>query len=741
MFKSKLLIGLFGTILLALGNNIYTSNLVADDITLNGFYESNTYIDSNRYTHLKSTELAENQIDIYENLEIINTELGIIYIDTESLAFQYQNENGYIWSSMIDYINEDLPMSAITSMRSALNIESYNTDNNNYTVTRENLFTIGTTINFTEIEDGFSADVVFGISKIKMTLIVLFKQDEIIVKIPNNSIEEDGRYKIKSVKVYKDFGSVKDNNIPGYMFVPDGIGALIDYKEDKLGVPNYSKSIYGNSLGYNTFEYLNDYDENGYPIYVPVFGFVHGVNQQAVFANITSGSEFGNINVYYPSKNRGYSTIFPSFTYRSTYNQPVDQLGNTITLLQDFRNEVDVEISYNLLLNDDANYVGMAINYRDYLMDNNVEVKSNSSEMPLQITFIGGERKESILFDKHVKMTTLDDILDITYDIKENITPNIVLTIDGFTSDGMTYEGPKYNDIARWFGSKQEISNLENQVNTLYLAVNNVMGNSKNGGYNAFTDLAKKINNELYAYQTITSEMYLLEHQKVINSFDETYNNLNEYNVDAFAYKYFGNILYDDFKNESYINQYISIIQDLLSKNNTKIALYQPNAYLYEYIDSYFDFPMYSSQFISFDDTIPFISIALSNLVDLYSPYANFLPQNRDDLLRMIDFHIYPSFIITQNSSSLLNDTALEYIYSSKYDSLALAIKTYYEFCNEALASTINAQIISRDVLIDGVIQINYSNDKTIIVNYTNEEYIYLNHQVLPKSYYVGDTL
>ncbi len=721
--------------------SIIAFSIETSDYTLGGFNEITPYVDSNRYTHQKSDEQATSTQEINPEYIQILTDLGIVHIDPISLAFQFENSNGYIWSSTIDYQNEEFPNSVLYTMRSALNIESYNTDNVNYTVVRENMYTPGTTIDLEYIENGFNANIIFGISKIEIELIVLFEEDSIKVSIPSESIIEGDKYKLKGIKVYRDFGAVKNDDVPGYVFIPDGIGALIDYKNDTLGLPNYSKAIYGNALGYNTNEDLSEFDLNGANIYVPVFGFVHGVNQQSVFANIESGGEYGNLNVYYPSKNRGYTTVFSDFKYRSTYNQPVDQIGNVITLLQKHRNDFDINIAYHFLNGEQANYVGMAVKYREYLLAGDVEFQENNAntDIPLHLSFIGSERRPTLLFTKKVQLTTLEDIIRISDELKEYLTINLVVSIDGFTKDGSTWSGPLYKDIDKSFGNEEQLKALQDKVAELYLITNHVMANSTNGGYNSFSDLAKKINDQIYTYENRTSSMYLLEHDKVFEKATNSINELDDYDFDGFAFKYMGSILYDDFRNNSYIVDQIILTEEFLEELDKDIALYNANSYMFPYIDSYFDFPLYSSQFITFDDTVPFLSIALSDIVNLYSPYANFFPQNRDDLLRMIDFHVYPSFILTDKSSKELQDTNLEAIYSSKYDSLEPAVYQYYEFLNDALRETKDATIVDRDVLDEGVIKVTYSNGVYIVINYTDISQVYYDDTILPKSYLVGD--
>ena len=710
------------------------------EIPIPSFDQISPFVDSNRYTHQKTTELAMNQQEVNVNYDVIETERGTVYLDKRSLAFQFYNSKGYLWSSTIDYESEDFPLSVINSLRSAINIASYNTGNVNFAILREHVFTLGSTVNVSMIEHGFKATITFGTSRITLNMYVTFTEKGVMVEIPYDEIIEPTAYKLQSIQVYRDFGSVKGNQVPGYVFIPDGIGALIDYKETGINVPDYKKSIYGNTIGYNKESNLNNRTIDGRRIYMPVFGFVHGVDQQAVFAHVESGAAYGNINVSYPNRNRGYTSIYPEFIYRSTYAQPVDRLGNDIILLQDFINPVDIKLSYTLLEDDMANYVGMALTYKEQLINQGVLNHQNSdrTDIPLHLSTIGLERKQGVLFTENIVMTTLKQFRDMIESLNQEGIHEIVTSIDGFTQRGASWSAPNYTGISRRVGSSSDLDAIYDLVHELYLITDFMMASSKSSGYNRYTDLAKKINNQLYRYENSTDIRYLLEHSKVSSLFRHSLSEMNNLSYSGFAISSFGSILYDDFSNNKYILDQIEMLHNLLSDSLKKIALYDANQYMWGHMNTFLDFPMYSSQFLIFDDTVPFMSIALSQTMDLFGSYANFYPYAKDELLRLIDFNVYPSFIVTHKSSKYLQKSGLESIYSSRFNDLNHVVLTYYQFVNHALKHTINAHITSRIILSNGISKVTYSNGVEIIINYTDQVYTYQDQLVLAKNYYVG---
>jgi hypothetical protein len=711
-----------------------------NDVDIPSFDVISPYVDSNRYTHKKSDATAFNQQYFFDDALEIVTSSGVVYLDEASLAFQVVNSNGYIWSSTIDYNVVGLPNTFKERARSAIILESYNTEATNFAITEENLFTNNTEITTQIITNGFHSTITFGRSGITIGLYVTFGHNKITVEIPDDEIDESGAFKISSIKVYPYFGAVLENNIPGYVFLPDGIGALVDYKPtNPLVSTNYQKEIYDRNIGYNTESNMNNFLSGGTKIYAPVFGFVHGVNQNAVFAEIKEGAPYGMINLYFPARTRGYTTVFAEFVFRKTYRQPIDKVGNTISLLQQFGNEISIKIEYTLLENEDANYVGMAKAYRDSLSSELSGNRYDFEDIPLKLDTIGIERKDGLLFPQTIVMTTFNQFNDIVLDLHDKDIHHIIGNYQGFTRQGVTWSAPIYDKTSSRLGNMNDLESLSKSLTELYFVTEYMKASSRSSGYNQYFDLAKKINDQLYQYISSTDRKYLLQYDKLESLLFESYMELKEYPIDGLAIQSMGNLLYDDFSKQKYLPELIEMLKSSLDSLDAKIALYDVNQYLWGNISSFYEFPMYSSQYITFDDTVPFLSIVLSGSVHLYGPYANFYPYARDELLRLIDFGVYPSFIVTHESSIKLQETGLEYIYSSRYQDIQHSISAYYHFVNNALKHVIGAKITHREILENGIVAITYDNDIQIIVNYRSINYNYADQMVAAKSYLIVD--
>ncbi len=707
---------------------------IKDKDLLSSFNHFTDYYPSNRYTHKDDLRIVENKLDIdplvYKYLT--TTELGDIYLNEEDLSFRFKNpKTNYIWGSTIDVEGQKLTTVNKQKARSAINVSYFDEKNNSF---EESLFTSKETkIEINKTNKGFDAKIYFGTSKIKMNLIVTFTDTSIKVDIPSSSIEELGDKKLKSIKVYSYFGAVNGDEIPGYMFVPDGVGALIRYDpipEDAY--KNYYKEIYDED-----FAFLKNYRSDGEIISYPVFGFVHGVKQNGILGIIEKGATSVAINATHASKVLNFYTIYPEFIYRRTFRQPINAAGHEISLLQNYRNDIDVSITYEVLSNEDATYIGMANKYREYLISNNILNKQiiDEDQIPLNLDVILNEKKRGIFFDEKVTMTKFSEYNSMLKELKEKNINNINSLMIGYTHVGYSYTPPYYEEIDRDLGSLNIFD--EDVLDKMYFRNNFIYGTNKVGNYNAYTDLAMTISEQIYTFHGINYTFHLLSPNAVSKIFTKSIKKMNKNGIKNLALEGVTNLLYSDHRNKvTSRDDVINLYQNMLKDYEYKIAMHRPNDYLYEYMDSYFDFPLYNSQYLSFDDTVPFLAIVLKGYSDLFAEHANFYPNARDEVLRLIDFGVFPSFVISHKSAHYLLETNLDGIFTSRFEDLKDSIVTYYHFVNDALSHVRDASIVNRKVISDGVIKVSYDNGYEIYVNYTSQDYL-LNGEVIEAKNYV----
>ena len=121
--------------------------------------------------------------------------------------------------------------------------------------------------------------------------------------------------------------------------------------------------------------------------------------------------------------------------------------------------------------------------------------------------------------------------------------------------------------------------------------------------------------------------------------------------------------LYGDFtsghemQRDAVLEQTLTLVEEL---DQGKIPMYQPNGYLWKYTSEMYDLPLTGGQLLYESDTVPFLQIVLNGSADLFSAPVNTRGCSTDRLLRMVEYGVYPSFVVTSAESTELYGTAQE---------------------------------------------------------------------------------
>jgi hypothetical protein len=135
--------------------------------------------------------------------------------------------------------------------------------------------------------------------------------------------------------------------------------------------------------------------------------------------------------------------------------------------------------------------------------------------------------------------------------------------------------------------------------------------------------------------------------------------------------------------------------------------------------------PLYHEKMKFITDSVPFTQIVLRGYVDLYSSYLNFSSNQELDVLKCIEYGVYPAYLITEEASHKLSKTLSNNLYATEYDRVKDKMISQYTQVKSVLDQVVGAQIVGRNVLAIGVVEVIYSNGVTVVANYTNAPYTY----------------
>lgn len=558
--------------------------------------------------------------------------------------------------------------------------------------------------------------------------------------------------------------------IPGYVFVPDGSGSLIRFAQNRAKFTDYEGFVYGKNPA-EALNYSSKTDDT-VPIknpVMPVFGISHGDGTQAAFAAYAdSGDEYMTIKVTPSAMAKSqikYTHAYAKFKYNSEYYQVTNQAGDSYRKIQDEPNKFDINLTYTFLSGDGldgtpaADYTGMAKVYRQHLLDKGILTEKNTdkTDIPIRIDFLMSDSKKGVFSTKPVTVTTSDDIRDILNELTKGGVTNINSGIIGWQNGGETLSKPYSTSFSSSVGKAGDFKELmsEFKEKDIDISFSREFATINEAMINYYNNAAKHLNTK---YLTVdksailpknvpVSEYGYASPVKAAKWLTELYGDLGEYGS-SFTVDGISNTLISTHESDgkqTTVTDAIKLYQEALNKihdNKTMLNMVNPNRYLWKYTDRYLQSSVGTSQYVYETDTVPFLQMVLHGTMEIYAPYSNFSFYSQKDMLKMIDYNISPSFVLTKEPSYLLAATTSADYYSTEFCQYEDIVKNIYETVNTPLSQVIGYQWTGRSVFDDGVIINRYikgSDEKSIIINYTEDTVTVNGISIKPLSAYVAE--
>src|SRR5690606_17445152 len=126
----------------------------------------------------------------------------------------------------------------------------------------------------------------------------------------------------------------------------------------------------------------------------------------------------------------------------------------------------------------------------------------------------------------------------------------------------------------------------------------------------------------------------------------------------------------------------IEAYQALLADAPTRLGFYRPNAYMLGFAAAYYDMPLGDNGYIYTTEPVPFLPAVLAGYVPSYGSALNFSSNRQDDLLRHLEYGIYPSYFVTHEVTANMINTRSAWIYTSSYTQWGDEIRRTYDWMN-----------------------------------------------------------
>lgn len=656
-----------------------------------------------------------------------------LYVNPQTLAFKVlDRRSGYLWHSSLDekLAGDRLNKSWVAFAQSGFSIDCLDGKANSR---RLSIAGAEHTMEVWPIENGLQAQVAFGDVAISVGLRLILEENGVRVEVPFETIHEDGDFRLGMLHLYPWMGATRSAETPGYMFIPDGCGSLIHFAAETKAQTMYYGRYYGVDPGMVPHLPFDPTVRRPYPISVPVIGMVHGEGQNAYLAILEKGAPYAEIQAHPAGIITNFHFLYNAFLYNESYFQRTNRAGDGVTVIQPRTNRFDIVMHYRFLTGREADYVGMARSYQQYLLEKGLLRRQPmpSRGIGIRLEFLAAEQEKILFWNRTIPMTTVPQMEQILAEL-EVASPQVIYY--GWQPGGASAMPPPHLAIDGSLGTLADLRRAAEQVagrsGTLALYLDPLAAIRDQGGYSRY-DLAVAITGDYpQGYRRGKPNLFfnlpVLEAR--LGPFSREVKGLAGLALDNI-----GSTLYSDFRRDNFLGreETVTAYQALMAAIPIPLALYTPNDYLLAHARAYYDIPIANSGYIYTTATVPFLEIVLSGYVPYYGEALNFSPDVRQDLLRHAEYGVYPSFFLTYEETARILKTRSNWIYVSAYRQLEAEIEGSYAWLNGLLSPVQGASIVGHAQVAPQVFATTYSNGKQILVNY-NERPVTLDGLTIP---------
>jgi hypothetical protein len=746
-------IALFVLALLILGGftvlRVNARNEPEYDITLGNGLSDITY-EPNRYIDIPDKPVEVYDITIPDSFDLMAEDAELeLYLERETLAIAVRvKDNGYVYASYnFDDSFAGKNEAVVNPIKSGITLDLYK-DSTPVSVSYMEQRPIATgelvpaaISGIQSTDNGFHAFIDFNHPEImiRFELTVSIVDGALEVHIPGDSIAEynpnlfdntEQYYLLRNIVLFPYFGSTKGED-DGYVVLPDGSGALIELDKTPLERSSFSLNVYGQDFGYRTLtareRSLSTKDFQR--VTLPMFGIVHDAKNTGFYVSVEEGDYYSVLNYKSGGVINDYYYTYFAHRYRESYEQYQSRTNEDQYRIsfQDIPNEYDVSLRYSFLSGADATYVGIAKAYRDDLIARNLfpeASRGDFSQTPLKIDMIGQEVTLGILRPVLQEVTRYDEVVQVLKTLQNDGYTELITTLQNFDLDTQGYRF----DISRKLGGRGDFRDMLEELDAMGVP------------FSYYLDYVRTYNNRSRDHaQTLSKrEIFYIELSWVafvhfINDpalyreyAEEDIEDLAKYGIDrvslagldrAVHTTWDDRIVYAQ-ENQARVEAMLDTFQDA----SIRMGLEQPDKYLFPYMNAYYNAPISSSDFTITAASIPFLQLVLGGSVDFYSPHLNYISDETYTLLRMVEFGIFPAYMLTGGSTYDLKQTNSSNVFISEYDVMQTRMRTYYDMIDDGLSATIGKEMVNHRYLAAGVVEVTYDDDTVILLNYNRTD-------------------
>ena len=598
--------------------------------------------------------------------------------------------------------------------------------------------------------DDYEADLEYATSDeehdlqptVNVSLYLKLDGESLVAEVPYDEMKYYSEFPITGLRILP-FMCSSGLSDEGFLFVPDGSGATINFNNGKTSSSVFSAPVYGWDYGQMRKEVVKDS-----AIRFPVYGISFKNRNASLLCMIEEGDSYATIEADIAGKSHDFNFVNSQFLV--VHNDLADIAGRSVQDIYIYESKLPAGEKLKLRFTpvNSSDYVDMAKSYHDYLAGKYPELaqKVTKTGLPTAVEMVGSIIKvQHILgFPKELPyaLTTYDEMGDILGDLHDSGWEGINVVLSGWFNRGVVHDWPDDIDLIRKLGRKKDFKNLLSKLSGYGYSVSGkanfqfVHNNKLLDGFVAKSDAARYLSREVAEFYPISDVWYgeIKEKDayyyakpsysmKALNSYLKDADKLGIRNI---AFETIGNTLGSDYHPRTGTSRQANKNlqeQKLAELKDRENVIYNGNAYAVPYSDLVIDFPIHAGGTSIEDDSIPFFPIALHGYVRYTGDSVNITNDYIMNLLHSAETGAGLYFIFMEADSDELQESEFTYFFGAKYDSWKDSAKEVYNRYKADFGGLVSETIEDHTKIDDGVFVTEYSDGTLVYVNYRTLPY------------------
>ena len=582
------------------------------------------------------------------------------------------------------------------------------------------------------------------------------------------------KYPITNVDILPYFTAVNDTkvdevtnettNTDGYILIPDGSGAIMNFNNGKTTYTQYlSKRVYSTDTAFASEVKQVEKEDILLPMYAVISQNKNGssvTSAQGVIVSSNTNEEqlalAANVSGARDSYNRAYYTMY----YRETQQVNIGTgyyLKKVIKWTEE-RFKGDAVVKYDLISNTtgDITYGDVARKYREQIGLNEINDATNETVINTEVVGLYDYYKYflGVKYTAYDTLTTykqageiVDKLLSLNKDGK---ILSMNLYYIGWRKKGLISESYQNMSYSKKLGSKKQFENLEKKLKNNeigfypFVDFGEINKYQESFGKSRYTirdvsgdfvekrpyDLATNVyDKEQRAIYTLSPKYYVQFMDNLISSYNK------KVKLDSIALGSLGSTLPGDYKKDNVIfrdttkAEQIKMFEMLSDSGINKLTLKAPYQYALKYTDGAPEVPYESTTYEIFDFSIPFYQMVITGAID----YSGLVINANDEkgytwhMMHILGSGSNLAFTFSYEDSSSLIQTDYNYYYYTQYTKWLDDVAAYVK---ELAAYGIHGCVLKNYEALDGftrVYKVTYQ-DK---ISYKNNASIASSNEVI----------